>query len=94
MTNFLSLHRISPSSPFPFSSQNGEVPPWVQMHHGISSHCGTRHVLPLRALKAYQLGEQDLQAGSRVRDSLCCSFWGACTKTKLDVCYMCEEVLA
>ena len=46
------------------------------------------HPLPLRPDKESQLGDQDSQAGSRIRISSDSMFWGAHMKTKVHTCYL------
>jgi hypothetical protein len=55
--------------------------PWY-----IKSLQDKAHASPLRPGKAAKLGEQDPQAGSRVKDSPSFSCWGICMKTKLYIC--------
>ena len=45
--------------------------------------------LPLRPDKTSQWGEQESQAGKRVRERPCSYCLGTCMKTKLNICYMC-----
>ena len=82
-------HANPPSSPLPFSSEGSPTPGITLPSPFIKSLQDKAHPLLLRADKAAQLGKWDPQAGNSLRDSLCSSYWGARTKTKLHIYYIC-----
>ena len=64
-----------PPSPFPLRKEEHH-PTQYQPMLAVKSLQDQVRPLPLRPDKAVQLGEQDPQAGSRVRVSPCSSCWG------------------
>ena len=81
------LHMVPPPLPLPLRRERsplGIKPPWH-----FKSLQEYLQPLPLSPDKTVQLGEQDLQAGNRVRDSPCSSCWKTSMKTNLHICYIC-----
>jgi hypothetical protein len=61
----------------------------VPTHPSTSCPCMSGYILLTEARQRAQVGEQDPQAGNRVRDSPYSSCWETCMKTKLHICYIC-----